>query len=156
MCGWLAFLGRLNRLLGRCALWPLRFMLYRDKPQVSSTISNTSAMMDLCSLNVSLVVGGLSGVVLGGVCRAFVVSGVASALRVWCRLRLLMISVCGCVLRVSVRSWLMVRLLLRLIRLRGLLSLRCRSLTLVMVLVWCWMVRGLAVMTLTTVSMVAC
>src|SRR5699024_4227747 len=113
-------------------------------------------MMDLCSLNVSLVAGGLSGVVLGGVCRAFVVSGAVSVLRASRRLRSLMISVCGCVLRASARSWLMVRLLLRLILLRGLRLLRFRSLALVMVLVWCWMVRGLAVSTLTTVSMMAC
>ena len=58
-------------------------MVYRDKPQVGSTISNASAMIDLCSLNVSLVAGSLSGVVLGGVCRAFVVSGAVSVLRVW-------------------------------------------------------------------------
>ena len=82
-CGWLAFLKRLNRLISRRALAVLRFALYRDKPQVSSTIRNASAMMDLCSLNVSLVAGGLSGVVLGGVYRAFVVSGVVSVLRVW-------------------------------------------------------------------------
>ena len=58
------------------------YVVYRDKPQVSSTISNASAMMDLCSLNVSLVAGGSSGVVLGGVCRAFVASGAVSVLRV--------------------------------------------------------------------------
>ena len=83
MCGWLVFLGRLNRLISRRALLVLQFMVYRDKPQVSSTISNVSTMMDLCSLNVSLVAGGLSDAVLGGVCRAFVVSGAVSVLRVW-------------------------------------------------------------------------
>ena len=59
------------------------YIVYRDKPQVSSTIGNASTMMDLCSLNASLVAGGLSGVVLGVVCRAFVVSGAVSVLRVW-------------------------------------------------------------------------
>src|SRR5699024_3787834 len=155
MCGWLTFLGRLNRLISRRALLVLRFALYRDKPQVSWTIRNASTMMDLCSLNVSLVAGSLSGVVLGGVCRAFVVSGAVSVLRASRRLRLLTISVCGCAQLVSVRSWLMVRRLLRLIPLRGLRLLRF-SLVLVMVLVWCWMVRGLAVTTSMIVSMVAC
>ena len=83
ICGRLAFLRRLNRLISHRSMAVLRFMVYRDKPQVSSTIGNTSAMIDLCSLNVSLVAGGLSGVVLGGVCRAFVVSGAVSVLRVW-------------------------------------------------------------------------
>src|SRR5699024_1829829 len=112
-------------------------------------------MMDLCSLNVSLVAGSLSGVVLGGVCRAFVVSGAVSVLRASRRLRLLTISVCGCAQLVSVRSWLMVLPLRRLILLRGLRLLRSR-LVLVMVLGWCWMVRGLAASTLITVSMVTC
>src|SRR5699024_2806909 len=112
-------------------------------------------MMDLCSLNVSLVAGSLSGVVLGVVCRAFVVSGAVSALRASRRLRLLTISVCGCAQLVSVQSWLMALPLRRLILLRGLRLLRFR-LVLVMVLVWCWTVRGLAVMTLMIVSMVAC
>src|SRR5699024_5167211 len=134
----------------------LRFVLYRDKPQVSSTIGNASAMIDLCSLNASLVAGSLSGAVPVVVFRAFVVSGAVSVLRASRRLRLLTISVCGCAQLVSVRSWLMVRRLLRLIRLRGLRLLRFRSLALVMVLVWCWMVRGLAVSTLMIVSMVAC
>ena len=35
MCGWLAFLGRLNRPVARHDLTVLRIMLYRDKPQVS-------------------------------------------------------------------------------------------------------------------------
>src|SRR5699024_1115140 len=156
MCVRLVFLQRIYRLISRHTLLVLRFALYRDKPQVSWTIRNASTMMDLCSLNVSLVAGSLSGVVLGGVCRAFVVSGAVSVLRASRRLRLLTISVCGCAQLVSVRSWLMVRRLLRLIPLRGLRLLRFRSLALVMVLVWCWMVRGLAVTTLTTVSMVAC
>ena len=82
-CGWLAFLKRLNRLISRRVLTMLRFMVYRDKPQVSSTIGNTSTMMDSCSSNVSLAAGSSSGAVLGGVCRAFVVSGVVSVLRVW-------------------------------------------------------------------------
>ena len=69
-----------RRALLLLVLW---LMLYRDKPQVSSTIGNVSTMMDLCSLNVSLVAGSSSGVVLGGVCRAFVVSGAVSVLRVW-------------------------------------------------------------------------
>ena len=79
---WLVFLGRSNRLVSRHALPVSWFMVYRDKPQVSSTIGNVSTMMDLCSLNVSLVAGVLNGAVLGGVCRAFVVSGAVSALRV--------------------------------------------------------------------------
>ena len=79
----LAFLGRLNRLISRRVLTMLRFMVYRDKPQVSSTIGNASVMIDLCSLNVSLVAGSSSGAVLGGACRAFVVSGAVSVLRVW-------------------------------------------------------------------------
>src|SRR5699024_442723 len=101
MCGWLAFLGRLNCLVSRRTLLVLRFALYRDKPQVSWTIRNASTMMDLCSLNVSLVAGSLSVAVPVVVCRAFVASGAASVLRVWLRLRLLTISVCGCAQLVS-------------------------------------------------------
>ena len=35
MCGWLVFLGRLNRLLERCVLAALRFEPRHIKPQVN-------------------------------------------------------------------------------------------------------------------------